>query len=88
MNARWKTQISRLESELDALENETLKQSLNARSTKKQRSASVQHIQAPRTEEESQKLQAAENISLPSQENQQSIADSPKQVDQKTEPEE
>ncbi len=90
VNARWKTQISRLESELDALrkENETLKQSLNAQLTKKQRSASVQHIQAPRTEEESQKLQAAENISLPSQEIQQSIADSPKQVDQKTEPEE
>lgn len=91
VNARWKNQISRLELELDTLrkENETLKQSLKAQLAKKQRSASVvQHVKPANTEEPIQKLQAAENISLPLQENQQLTDDAPNQTDQKTEHEE
>lgn len=90
VNARWKTQISHLESELDTLrkENESLKQSLNAQLSKNQRLVSIQHIQPPHTEVPNKKLQAAENITLPSQENQQLLPDSPNQVDQKAEPQE
>jgi len=88
VNARWKTQISRLEAELKTLrkENEKLKQSIHAAQVEKKRIASVQHVPSAQTEVKFEKLQAAENIAAQSHETPLPLVEAPEnQMDVKTE---
>lgn len=78
VNARWKAQVSRMESELASLrkENEQLRQAQNTHM------AQMQHMEQQLQRQENNKIQVAENTSHQTQENQ------PTEVDTSTETQE